>query len=401
MRKACAITLLLIIFSTMAPGLVGNVSAQEANGTSTNVNHAKWTIMIYLDADNNLDPFGAMNLQQIYEGFNKSSTSNVNVVVLLDRLNEGAWLYDVKNNYNESLGELDMGFWETLYYFVYNITSNSTYSSDHYMLIIWDHGLGWPGVCWDDSSGNYLTPHNVSNALKEALNGKKIDILGFDACLMGMIEICYELKDVADIVIGSEMLIPGYGWPYKELMQYVSNDPNVAPEDLSKFIVNQYVDYYSKVKPNFFVQLSAVNTSKIKEMAGNLSYFVGNLSDNINTYRGLISGARGASQQKFILGTAGVIFYTDLYKFADFIGTRAADGTLRELAFNLAKSIDEMIFAENHTRPQGNLDQKQYGLTVYFPPNKQSFIFKYVEYVPAFAETGWFDFLKTFYGVAS
>jgi len=224
-----------------------------------------------------------------------------------------------------------------------------------------------------------------------------VNIVGFDACLMGMIEICYELKNVTDIVIGSEMLIPGYGWPYKEFMEYISNNPQVDPKTLSEAIVTQYVEYYSRIKPNFLVQLSAIDTSKIDEMSLNLNETSAYLAGNVESMRGLITGARSASQQKFILGTMGVIFYVDLYKFADLLQKRTDDPILRDLASNLTKSIDDMVFAENHTRPQGNLDEKQFGLTVYFPANRQTFIFKYPDYVPNFAvDTGWYNFLRAY-----
>lgn len=392
---------LALIFTMLLPAFsvafsTTPICAQESE-------KATWTIMIYLDADNNLDPYGVLNLQQIQKGFDQSA--NVNVVVLLDRLYDAAYFYDIKNNTNNRcLGEIDMGSWETLKDFVVNVTRD--YPSEYYMLIIWDHGLGWPGVCWDDTNStptyrSHMSPYNISRALSDACQegGKRVNIVGFDACLMGMIEVCYELKDVTDIVIGSEMLIPGYGWPYKELMQYISENPDVDPHVLSEFIVNEYVAYYSRISPNFFVQLSAINMSKIDDMVVNLTKLTEHLSQNTNAYKGLITGARSASQQKFMLGTVGVLFYSDLYKFADLIQKRTTDPKLIELSFNLMNSIDEMVFAENHTRPQGNLDQKQYGLTVYFPPNRQTVSYRYFDYVSDFKETGWFDFLLSFYGL--
>jgi hypothetical protein len=404
MRKPYAFTLIFMIISPafsigiLTTPLYANSDIGEEQTNNNGV--TKWTIMVYLDADNNLDTYGVLNLQQIYAGLNPGA--NVNVVVLLDRLNEEAWLYDIKNRTNESLGELDMGSWETLRDFVVNVTSN--FKSDYYMLILWDHGLGWPGICWDDTNSNstyqsYISPTNLTKALTEAYEqtGKKVNIVGFDACLMGMIEICYELKNVTDIVIGSEMLIPGYGWPYKEFTEYISNNPQVDPKTLSEAIVTQYVEYYSRIKPNFLVQLSAIDTSKIDEMSLNLNETSAYLAGNVESMRGLITGARSASQQKFILGTMGVIFYVDLYKFADLLQKRTDDPILRDLASNLTKSIDDMVFAENHTRPQGNLDEKQFGLTVYFPANRQTFIFKYPDYVPNFAvDTGWYNFLRAY-----
>jgi hypothetical protein len=252
----------------------------------TKPSKAAWTFMIYLDADNNLDPYGPLNLQQISEGI--SPKANINVVALMDRLNLTAYVYRITAHNIEtvySLGEVDMGSPETLTWFVKYAIKN--YPAEHYLIDIWDHGGGYRGVCWDDSSGDHLSPHNIEKALADAEKKlkTKIDIVGFDACLMGMIEVCYELKDVTKIVIGSEMLVPGYGWPYKTLMQYLSTNPTVDPYVLSQKIVTEYVAYYANFQSTFFVQLSAINEASVPNMAESLNALADYLAENTNAYR--------------------------------------------------------------------------------------------------------------------
>ncbi|MEM3766661.1 MAG: clostripain-related cysteine peptidase [Candidatus Bathyarchaeia archaeon] len=358
-----------------------------------------WTFMVYLDADNNLDPYGPLNVQQMSTGLMPGA--NVNVIVLMDRLDQPAYLYKVTHDSVEvilSLGEVDMGSSKTLAWFVKYVLKK--YSAEHYLLDLWDHGGGYRGVCWDESSGNHLSPHDIETALTEAEQNYqvKIDIVGFDACLMGMVEVCYELKDVTNIVIGSEMLIPGYGWPYESIMQYLSANPNVDPCTFSKEIVEQYVSYYANMKSAYFVQLSAIDEAKVPEMAESLNAFADHLSQNIDTCKGIIADARGASQQKFIMGTMGVYYYIDLYKFAEIIKEKAEDEVVDMLALNLMKEIDAMVFAEDHINPQGNLDAKQFGLTINFPPNLQAYSSGYEMYVQCFVkETTWLNLLMTYY----
>ncbi len=383
---------LTVLFATMM--LSGTLAAVSAKPSKT-----VWTFMIYLDADNNLDPYGLLNLQQISEGM--SSNAKINVVALMDRLNLPACIYRVTAYGIEtvySLGEVDMGSPETLTWFVNYAIKN--YPAEYYLLDIWDHGGGYRGVCWDDSSGNHLSPHDIEKALTEAERKlkTKIDIVGFDACLMGMIEVCYELKDVTNIVIGSEMLVPGYGWPYKTLTQYLSANPNVDPYALSKEIVTEYVTYYANIQSTFFVQLSAINEASVPNMAESLNAFAEYLAENINAYREVIADARGASQQKFITGTIGAYYYIDLYKFTNIMKEKVSDETLGSLASSLMNCIDAMVFAEDHTKPQGNLDSKQYGLTINFPPNKQVYNANYEKYVQYFVqETTWLNLLMAFY----
>ena len=63
----------------------------------------------------------------------------------------------------------------------------ATYPADHYLLDIWDHGGGLDGVCWDDTSGTNMTVSQVQQAIAGA--STHIDVIGFDACLMGMEEV--------------------------------------------------------------------------------------------------------------------------------------------------------------------------------------------------------------------
>src|SRR5581483_7844543 len=51
------------------------------------------------------------------------------------------------------------------------------------------------GICFDDTTGNYLTTQKLKDALHvivhEYLGGKKLSLIGFDACLMASREIAY------------------------------------------------------------------------------------------------------------------------------------------------------------------------------------------------------------------
>lgn len=356
---------------------------------------ASWTFMVYLDADNNLDWFGALNLQQMSDGL--VTSANINVVVLMDRLNQPAFTYEVTHEeikIIQSLGEVDMGSPATLTSFV--TFAMKTYPATYYFLDLWDHGGGYRGVCWDESSGNHLSPHDVETAVAAAEFEAKgfVDVIGFDACLMGMVEVCYELKDVTDIVIGSEMLVPGYGWPYTSLMAYLSNHPAVDPYTLSSELVEEYVASY----PYYTVQMSAVEEAAIPDFADSLNDFADALKTDVAVYQSVIAGARSASQQKFILGTMGVYFYIDIYKFTRLVGERAHDASIEAMAQDVMSKLDTAVFTEEHTAKLGNLDAKQFGLTINFPPNAKKYSARYETYVPCFAEeTSWLSFLMTYY----
>ena len=388
MKFQHVIALLSIIAVSMA--FVQYVPATSATS------EASWTFMVYLDADNNLDWFGQYNLEQMRDGLSENAA--VNVIVLMDRSGLPAFTYEVTHGETEvvqELGEVDMGDPVTLTSFVTFAMQN--YPAEYFFLDLWDHGGGYRGVCWDDSSGHHLSPHDVETALASAeaeVGGERVQVVGFDACLMGMVEVCYELREVTDIVVGSEMLVPGYGWPYTELMTYLSDNPSVDPYTLSSELVNRYVASY----PHYAVQLSAIDEAHVSSFAQSLSSLADALKADVAVYQDVIAGARSSAQQKFILGTGGAYYYVDICKFAQLVGKRISSTEIKALSFDLVNKLDVAVFTEAHTAKLGSLNAKQFGLTVNFPPNGQKYSTSYETLVPCFVqETSWSSFLMAYY----
>src|SRR3990172_7279605 len=105
------------------------------------------------------------------------------------------------------MGELNMGDPGTLANFV--TWAMDQYPAENYYLAIDDHGDGAYGISFDASSTNdQLTPPEVYSALKEATrNGaRKIDLVDFEACLMGLAENAYDMREWADYVIFSQQI---------------------------------------------------------------------------------------------------------------------------------------------------------------------------------------------------
>ncbi|MEK7431972.1 MAG: clostripain-related cysteine peptidase [Cyanobacteriota bacterium] len=78
----------------------------------------------------------------------------------------------------------------------------STYPSQIKILDIDSHGASFKGVVNDKKSGNLINLPNFAKSIKESEG--KLDILNFDACLMGSLEVLYQFRDTSDVIIGSE-----------------------------------------------------------------------------------------------------------------------------------------------------------------------------------------------------
>ena len=113
-------------------------------------------------------------------------------------------------------------------------------------VVVWNHGGGRLGIAWDDVSQNHMEVDQLGAALgqvKEAL-GRKIDVFATDACLMQMAEVAYELKDSANVIVGSEESVPDDSFPYNTFLAQLAADPGMGPELLGSAMVDAYGAYY-------------------------------------------------------------------------------------------------------------------------------------------------------------
>lgn len=198
-----------------------------------------WTVMVFINADNNLDYFGEKDQNEMAE---VGSNDWLNIITLLDRQNKPAKMNFVKKGTIETIkdmGEVDMGDYKVLVQFVKDTVA--AYPAKKYALIIWNHGSGWKdpsasgemqslfrGLSYDDQSGNHMTTAELGKAAKEikGILGKNLDIWGMDACLMQMVEVAYALKDNCGYVVASEETEPGDGYPYTDILKTREYSPH-------------------------------------------------------------------------------------------------------------------------------------------------------------------------------
>ena len=90
----------------------------------------------------------------------------------------------------------------------------STYKSQLRLLDINNHGGAFRGIAKDDTSGGVISLPNLARAIQNSAG--HVDLLNMDACLMGTMEVIYELKDLADVLIGSEDSTLGTGMLYSK-----------------------------------------------------------------------------------------------------------------------------------------------------------------------------------------
>jgi hypothetical protein len=175
------------------------------------------------------------------------------------------------------------------------------YPADYYMVILSGHGSGTEQDFFlrDENGPLSLIPSSlnipdleqvftkggdVDKALEEAKRGGKINILGFDACLMSMAEICYQLRaSVVDLMIGSEGFSPSAGWPLHSILKVLNNKPNIEPEPLARRIVNRYTRFYLNYElGGLSVDISVLKIDRIENLTKKVKKLVEVLTRKLN-----------------------------------------------------------------------------------------------------------------------
>ena len=384
---------------------------------------ANWTFMVYLDGDNNLETAG---IDDFLEMSSVGSTAKVNIIVQFDRIpgyngEYGGWtsckrfnittgMTPTAANATEDIDEANMGDPDTLVDFINWTMAN--YPANNYALILWNHGSGWKyitrwapwgdgkvskadeegeqsgeffkGICWDDTNDtDYLTLQETEQALAEIYNdtGEIIDLLGYDACLMHMIEVTYQVSDYYNISVGSEEREPEDGWPYDTILTNLTETPSMTPSQLGSTIVSRYIESYALAE----VTQSAANQTTLLSLVTATDNFADALNNALADYKANITQARSEVEDYYYPT------YIDLYHFAQLIKSKVSDATVKNAAQQVMNEINNTVFAEEH----GSGHPNSHGLTIYFPGSGGDYLSSYD--ATKFAEdTNWDEFLKSY-----
>lgn len=276
--KKCMFLLVAIIF-TLVLAMPSTVNAADKTAKK------KWTVMVFSNADNNLDTDLCNDLKEMETA---GTSDDVNVLVEIDRLNKPARRYQVSprsmankpddwgfcSNKLAELGELDMGHPKVLDEFI--TWSVTNYPAAKYMLIIQNHGSGWRktdkkitrGISYDDQSKHYISTKELGRVFAKAaaLIGKPLDIFGTDACLMQMLEVDYEIKDSVSYIVSSEEVVPGPGWPYEYIFSPLFGNASINAKEFATMIPSIYNESYKKSEKDN-ATMSTVDCKEIDTLA--------------------------------------------------------------------------------------------------------------------------------------
>jgi hypothetical protein len=263
-------------------------SEGDSNYAPVSVNGAHYTIMVYLNGSD-LESEGGMATDDITEMISaKYSKDDINVIIQTGGTytwqndlipSDKIARYRVIDDDLELLEELpnkSVGESSTLTSFIDYCMDE--FPADRFGLIMWNHGAGAVEGYAVDELFDYdsLTLNEIKQAFNASeLKNKKLEFLGFDACLMATCEMAYIAKDYAKYLIASQELEPGNGWDYAAWLNSLGKNPGMSGAEVGREIADSFVSFYkNNGMEDEATTLSVVDLSKVDDVVDALENFI-------------------------------------------------------------------------------------------------------------------------------
>ena len=351
---------------------------------------AKWTVMVYMSGDNNLESYIVKDLE--LELAERGSTAAVQITALADRgpgydKSRGDWqstkLYHPTKGMQADAasavadwGERDMGDPNTLKDFVN--WSKTNYPAARYALYFWGHGWGWhpDWTMEDDSSGKGLNADEVKS-VQPALGF--IDVIGYDACNMAQIEIMNLWNGSATAVAASQEYVNMDGIEYDDVIDQLNANQNMTADQVaiasSESAVAEATFSTTAVDGRFAALKAAVDAWSVA------------LRNALPTQRAAIS--RGFQNAKSFWQAPTD---KDLYDLAKQVNAQVTDTALKAKGTAVMTAVDATVLKRRYT---GNKNAIARGLTItgITRPVEKNADWTYYRTLGWSQTTGWDDFL--------
>lgn len=306
-----------------------------------------WTVLFYGSADNLLSPYQLQNLKDMEA---VGSSDQVNIVTQYDAWEQGATRRlmvkgdapagKLASPVVEDLGQVNMAKPETLSDFIK--WGMEKYPAEHYMVVMAGFGNGWSSNLIDVGDRSVMELSDLHQAFQSAreATSNKIDVLAFDAEMMGMAEVAHELRDDASYLVVSPHTEKKDRWPYTPVLSTAFPQGQApAPVDVAKALVTATAE-----RPKSVPSMAAYDLSQEPHLAESIR----NLSTEIQA-----SGMSSETVRRLKTDSQHYLIesYLDLHDLCtQIINESSSEADLRDAAVACQKAVDEMVVAERHSK---------------------------------------------------
>ena len=380
----------LVFLSTLV--LLSTFTGIVAAKAPTPTPRAKWTVMVYISGDNNLESYVVSDIET--ELAPTGSSANVQVVALADRApgydtSRGDWqttkLFHVTKgmvatpeNAVADWGERDMGDKQTLIDFV--TWTKANYPADHYAFYFWGHGWNWhPGVVMrDDTNGDTLDMDEIKAALPSI---GFLDMVGYDGCQMASIEVQTLWHGHATAVSHSQEWVGGEGIQYDLVLAQLAANPSLTADQVAIATTQSATSDKTwsavAVDGRFDALLSAVDAWSVALKNG--------LGANRKAYDQAFTATRSFWQSPTD---------KDLYDMAYELNNKVTAKAVKDTSQAVMKAVSAVVLSERHV----NSYSDAHGITIYHisKATQKDSDYTYYQGLDFSQLTGWNEFLELY-----
>ena len=328
-----------------------------------------WTVLVYSVSDNNLYRYMQSDLD---EAERVGSTNEMNLLAETSHQPKGGNVVRMKLEADSTPGlkspvlqdlgrSHDMAKSSSLADSI--VWAMKEFPSKNFMLICSDHGAGWKGAHHSESTDSWMNLNDLEDGLRTAQEqtGKRIDVLGFDECLMASTEVAHQLTPYANYLVASEETEGGAGWQYDQalggakttnsnsrvlsgkVLDYAaaalrSREP-LTPESMAKGIVQMAEGHQRDLGT-----MSAINLDKMPAVTAAVDNFAGAVLEGKYTKADFAPVAQKA--QKFA-------DFADMSHFVDLAGQKFG-GKVKEAADGIQAALADALVANQHSASYPN-----------------------------------------------
>jgi hypothetical protein len=338
----------------------------------------KWTLITHFAVDNNINyQMGVvldLYLETLEDMKARDLNNDIQIILMMDAYNPDTkyadgYYYLTGGDFKEDLmvpvSEINSGSLDDTKAFL--SWAAARYPSEHYMYSIFNHGSGFDdpppdtlgvlGIGFDEgSSYDRLTHLELGQATTylKGLIGRPVDIFYPFACLMGGVELAYEVRGNADYLLSSEENYPADIFSYQGI-DAVFSDPYITAESMARGMCdNAYQLMANRIlNPRTFT-LSLVDLSKIDALYGAIDAFALAAMSDINYDQTIASYYNQAADNSFTMQEITNVddfYYVDLGDFLDnVIITEGIGATVKTEAENVKAALTEAVLYQRQNK---------------------------------------------------
>ncbi len=302
------------------------------------------TVLVYMVANNSLSGFDSYDLEEMEVAAKAGDLGSSRLMVYHHARNAMPQLKEVTAEGIVVLKDYDKDDYSTSSRRMLQVISDmkSLAPADNYGIVLWSHGSGWLQDGIDESGG--LNPLSESGEVKplsfgqdgskwmnvttlaSTLEGAGFDYVYFDCCYMSGIEVMYQMRRVAPLIVASATELPAKGMPYNLNLRHLMP----AKADVVAAASTTFDAYDALSGEARTCTMSVINTAALDKLAG--------LTARI--YSAKIPPADDFEPQPFMLKNCY------LFDFEQYVEAKCSD---KELLAEWKKALAETVVYENNT----------------------------------------------------